>query len=390
MKNSSPFPVIFAFIAFIVGLNLRPILAATGPLLPVLQREMGLSATGFSLLTTLPVAMMGVAALSGPALLKYVGATRGIALGLAILAAACLLRNFNAAVGGLIITALIGGAGIGLIQALMPALIKTRYTHAAGTLMSLFTTGIMAGAALAAASAEPIFSLIGLLPTLAAAGGLALVTLLIWLLRVKQPSVNPAAARQATLSTSRTSLLLLFFGIGTGAYTLVLAWLPSVYIQAGWSARSSGFILAWLTLTEVAAGFVVSATIHRFTDRRIPLLLVLIMLLAGLLCLVFFPGTTPVISTLLLGVSIGALFPLSLIVTLDHARTAAEAGKLLSRVQGGGYLIAAMMPLVAGMVRDSATSLNSAWLIMSAGVVVMIIMASRFRPDTASTLPGAQ
>lgn len=34
------------------------------------------------------------------------------------------------------------------------------------------------------------------------------------------------------------------------------------------------------------------------------------------MCLVFSPGTTPVSSTLLLGVGIGALFPLSLIVTL--------------------------------------------------------------------------
>jgi CP family cyanate transporter-like MFS transporter len=57
--------------------------------------------------------------------------------------------------------------------------------------------------------------------------------------------------------------LLLFFGVGTGAYTLVLAWLPPLYIQAGWSARSSGYMLAWLTLTEVVAGFVVSALIGK-------------------------------------------------------------------------------------------------------------------------------
>jgi hypothetical protein len=36
------------------------------PLFSVLQREAGLTATQFSLLTTLPVAMMGLAALCGP------------------------------------------------------------------------------------------------------------------------------------------------------------------------------------------------------------------------------------------------------------------------------------------------------------------------------------
>ena len=378
LKRTSP--LLFAIIAFIVGLNLRPILASVGPLFSVLQREAGLTATQFSLLTTLPVAMMGLAALCGPWLLSRVGAVRGIMLGLFILLVACSLRGFSTSLTGLMGTALLGGASIGTIQALMPALIKKAYTQTASTIMSLFSTGIMAGAAVAAASAEPLFSWLTLKPALAMAGVLALLALMLWLPLVKQPQGEQTAHESVTLSSSRTGLLLLFFGVGTGAYTLVLAWLPPLYIQAGWSARSSGYMLAWLTLTEVAAGFAVSALIGKFPDRRVPLITVLLLLLAGLLCLVFSPGTTPVLSTLLLGIGIGALFPLSLIVTFDHARTPAQAGKLLSKVQGGGYMIAALMPLVAGIVRDSSVSLTSAWLVMSAGVVLLIAIAFTFKP----------
>ena len=378
LKRTSP--LLFAIIAFIVGLNLRPILASVGPLFSVLQREAGLTATQFSLLTTLPVAMMGLAALCGPWLLARVGAVRGIMLGLFILLVACSLRGFSTSLTGLMGTALLGGASIGTIQALMPALIKKAYTQTASTIMSLFSTGIMAGAAVAAASAEPLFSWLTLKPALAMAGVLALLALMLWLPLVKQPQGEQTAHESVTLSSSRTGLLLLFFGVGTGAYTLVLAWLPPLYIQAGWSARSSGYMLAWLTLTEVTAGFAVSALIGKFPDRRVPLITVLLLLLAGLLCLVFAPGTTPVLSTLLLGIGIGALFPLSLIVTFDHARTPAQAGKLLSKVQGGGYMIAALMPLVAGIVRDSSVSLTSAWLVMSAGVVLLIAIAFTFKP----------
>lgn len=378
LKRTSP--LLFAIIAFIVGLNLRPILASVGPLFSVLQREAGLTATQFSLLTTLPVAMMGLAALCGPWLLARIGAVRGIMLGLFILLVACSLRGFSTSLTGLMGTALLGGASIGTIQALMPALIKKAYTQTASTIMSLFSTGIMAGAAVAAASAEPLFSWLTLKPVLAMAGVLALLALMLWLPLVKQPQGEQTAHESVTLSSSRTGLLLLFFGVGTGAYTLVLAWLPPLYIQAGWSARSSGYMLAWLTLTEVAAGFAVSALIGKFPDRRVPLITVLLLLLAGLLCLVFSPGTTPVLSTLLLGIGIGALFPLSLIVTFDHARTPAQAGKLLSKVQGGGYMIAALMPLVAGIVRDSSVSLTSAWLVMSAGVVLLIAIAFTFKP----------
>jgi len=57
MKNKMLFPLLFAAIVFLVGLNLRPMLAIIGPLFPVLQQHAGLSGTSFSLLTTLPVAM---------------------------------------------------------------------------------------------------------------------------------------------------------------------------------------------------------------------------------------------------------------------------------------------------------------------------------------------
>lgn len=385
MKNKTGFPILFAAIAFLVGLNLRPMLAIIGPLFPVLQQQAGLSATSFSLLTTLPVAMMGLAALSGPWLIARIGPVTGIAAGLLCLTAACVWRGVNLTAAQLMLTALAGGAGIGVIQALMPALIRQRFAEAAATLMALFSTGIMAGAALTAASAEPLFIWLGLQTALAICGGLALVTLLIWLTSVRRTSPVNRAPDAATPTVQRTLLLTLFFGIGTGAYTLVLAWLPPFYIQLGWSARHSGYLLAALTLTEVVAGFVVSATLHRFPDRRPLLLGVLAVLLTGLLSLVFYPDTVPVLSALLLGTGIGALFPLSLIVTLDHARSPREAGILLSRVQGGGYLIAAMMPLVAGWVRDSGTSLNQAWLIMSAGVVILMVIARRFMPQNRAT-----
>lgn len=382
MQNTRLLPAIFAPIAFLVGLNLRPLLAIIGPLFPALQQQAGLSATTFSLLTTLPVAMMGLAALAGPWLLKRRGAARGIATGLFCLAIASLWRGFSLSPLSLILTALAGGAGIGVIQALMPALIRQRYLHTAPTLMALFSTGIMAGAALMAAGADPLFSRLGLPAALAMAGGLALITLLVWRsANPHSPADRAPSVGVAALSASRTLLLLLFFGIGTGAYTLVLAWLPPFYIQAGWSARNSGFLLAGLTLTEVVAGLVISAVQQRFPDRRRLLLLVLTLLLAGLIALIVAPGAMPLLSTLLLGLGIGALFPLSLIVTLDHARNATEAAVLLSRVQGGGYLIASIMPLVAGGVRDSGASLTSAWLMMSVGVVVLMAIAWRFRPQ---------
>ncbi|MDI9219275.1 MFS transporter [Pantoea sp. EA-12] len=383
MNRTLPAIGMFAVLVFIIALNLRPIMAAMGPLFPLLQRDAQLNATLLSLLTTLPVIMMGLAALAGPMLLRTLGEVRGIAAGLVLLALACLARGVAPSAWVLIVSAVVAGVGIGLIQALMPALIKRHFAANAGTLMALFTTGIMAGAALAAATAAPLADTRGLGITLAIPVIPAVIALLLWLITLRPgvPSLSPPRPKVAL--SSRAWLLMVFFGIGTGAYTLVLAWLPPFYMQYGWLPQQSGYVLGALTLTEVVAGFVLTALIHRFRDRRGPLMLVLTSILLGLLSLIWLGGANAWIPTLLLGLGIGALFPLSLIVTLDHAHSPEEAGALLSFVQGGGYLLAALMPLIAGIVRDRVSSLNSAWAMMSVGIVILMMMARRFKPQMA-------
>ncbi len=381
MNRTLPAVGMFALLVFVIALNLRPIMAAMGPLFPLLQRDAQLSATQLSLLTTLPVIMMGLAALAGPLLLRTIGEVRGIAAGLVLLAFSCVVRGSDQSAAILIASALVAGIGIGLIQALMPALIKRHFAAKAGTLMALFTTGIMAGAAIAAATAAPLAHASGLGMTLAIPVIPAVIALLVWLATLRGVAPTPNLHRARSKPAARAWQLMIFFGIGTGAYTLVLAWLPPFYMQHGWQPEQSGYVLGALTLTEVVAGFVLSALIHRFRDRRRPLLVVLALILLGLISLLLLGGAQAWLPTLLLGLGIGALFPLSLIVTLDHAQTPEEAGALLSFVQGGGYLLAALMPLIAGIVRDRAASLDSAWIIMSVGIVVLMLMALRFKPQ---------
>ncbi|WP_343550394.1 MFS transporter [Pantoea sp.] len=381
MNRTLPAVGMFALLVFVIALNLRPIMAAMGPLFPLLQRDAQLSATQLSLLTTLPVIMMGLAALASPLLLRALGEVRGIAVGLILLIVASVARGIDQSATMLITSALVAGCGIGLIQALMPAQIKRHFGAKAGTLMALFTTGIMAGAAIAAASAAPLAHTQGLAMTLAIPVIPAAIALLLWLTSSRGMAPIIHAARSQIKPSKRAWLLMMFFGIGTGAYTLVLAWLPPFYMQHGWLPAQSGYVLGALTLTEVVAGFMLSALIHRFHDRRRPLLGVLTLILIGLISLLIFGGVHAWLPTLLLGLGIGALFPLSLIVTLDHAQTPEQAGALLSFVQGGGYLIAAIMPLIAGIVRDRAASLDSAWIIMSVGIVLLMAIALRFKPQ---------
>lgn len=388
--SNVPSKACVGLLAVLIGLNLRPIMAAIGPLLGTLQQDLGLSNAQAGLLTTLPVMMMGLFALCGPWLLRLIGEIKGVALGITLIAISCAARAYITSGAALIATAMLGGVGIAVIQALMPAFLKRSHPQSAGMLMGLFTTGIMAGAALAAAFAAPGAATFGWQLTLGWAALPALTGLIAWVLAAGSAPARTTDAR-LPYDSARAWLLLAFFGIGTGAYTLVLAWLPPFYVELGWSAAEAGYLLGALTLTEVAAGLMVSALIHRYPDRRQPLTLVILLLLAGLICLMSAPLQLAIFATLCLGLGIGALFPLSLIVTLDHADSPAQAGALLAFVQGGGYLIAASVPLIAGIVRDQLSSLHWAWGIMVIGALCLLGLATLLRPpvEPATQASGA-
>jgi cyanate permease len=128
---------------------------------------------------------MGLVALCGPWLLAGVGAVRGIARAF-ILLFACLFRGFSTSLTGLMCTALAGGASIGMIQALMPALIKknTRNRPARLCLCSARHYGRCgAGCRHRRAFVYPA----DLKPTLAIAGLLALLALIFWLSACQAP-----------------------------------------------------------------------------------------------------------------------------------------------------------------------------------------------------------
>lgn len=383
--GDTPSKASVVLLAILVGINLRPIMASVGPLLDLLQRDLGLSNFQGGLLTTLPVMMMGLFALAGPWLLRLLGEVKGVAIGMTLIAAACAVRTYVESSSALIASASVGGVGIAVIQSLMPAFIKRNHPQSAGMLMGLFTTGIMGGAAIAAAIAAPSAGKLGWNLTLGYAAIPAMIALIAWLLAAGNVHAYPTAAGLPWRS-GRAWLLLVFFGIGTGAYTLVLAWLPPFYIELGWTAKSAGYLLGALTITEVIAGLLVSALIHRFPDRRQPLALVILLLIGGLACLMTAPLQLTALAILCLGLGIGALFPLSLIVTLDHARSPAEAGSLLAFVQGGGYLIAASMPVVAGLVRDEFSSLHWAWAVMGGGAVLLLALSALLRPLSQRTV----
>ncbi|RQT57177.1 MFS transporter [Burkholderia cepacia] len=377
----------------LVGLNLRPALAAVGPLLDMIQRATGIGDGAASLLTTIPILLMGLGALSARRLQRVTGIAGGVWLGVALIGLACVSRIGAQHAWLLLASACCAGVGIAMVQALLPGFVKAHFATRIGGAMGVYSTSIMGGAVLASVVAPFAAARWGWLTALAGWALPAAMAALAWPLASRGGNTLAAGSASATYPrpsrSPRAWRLALFFGIATGAYTLVLAWLPPYYMRLGWSPTAAGSLLGGVTLAEVVAGLTISATIDRLPDRRPALHAAIASLFVGLLVMLAAPEALALPAALLMGAGIGALFPLSLIVTVDHAATPADAASLTGFVQGIGYLIAGLFPFAAGIVRQHLADLTPAWVAMACLCVALFALAAGFAPRLARRVARA-
>lgn len=370
----------------LIGLNLRPSMAAIGPLVERMQSDIVISYLQIAWLTSLPVMAMGFGCFVAQRVARAVGMGRLLGASLILIAMSEGARLFSQGFISLLITALVAGIGIAFIQALMPALIKRQAHHRAALVMGCYVSAIMAGAALSSVLSPQLANIAGSWRHgLAFWGLLALLTFAAWSLRGQLFSSPSGAERMSTARTSlygqgRVWTLALFFGLGTAGYTCVLAWLPPYFVGMGWSESNAGLLLGYLTAVEVVAGLALPALAQRYSDRRGVVFIALLLAFSGFMLLWQMPLVFPHLTAGLLGAGIGGLFPLSLIIAMDHHEEPERAGAIAGIVQGVGYFIAALSPLAAGLLRDNLGSFELAWAVLAAVVVMQMLICLRFNP----------
>lgn len=293
MKTTSALGLLFAIV--LLGVNLRPALASISPLIGQIQVITGLSDSMMGLLTTIPVLMMGIGNGLMPYLKRYLSISTGIVSGIALIALAGASRYAYALPGLLLVSAFVVGLGIAMVQSLLPGFIKSEFKQRTGLAMGLYTTAIMSGAAISSYTSPYIATQFNTQMALSFWCIPAVIAGVFWLyVTYKSPPVTTTSNHQVYKNLPHTSIvwrLCVFFGLSTGAYTLVLAWLPDYYIALGWSETAAGGLLSLVTLAEVVAGLAVSFLIDRLPNRKPALFLAVGAMVLGLLLLIFIPLT---------------------------------------------------------------------------------------------------
>jgi CP family cyanate transporter-like MFS transporter len=384
-RNAGPGLRTWAWLGVLVilALNLRPSLTSISPLLNEIRSSVGLGFQMAGLLTTLPVVCMGLVALLSAQVEARLGEGRGIALGLLCILLACAARGLIDNSLLLLLTALLAGLGIALIQVLVPGLIKRRFVGRVALAMGVYSAALMSGGGLAAWFSPRLANSFGHWQVGLAVWALpAVLALLLWL-------QTPWRGAQALSSEQRLSrfirnkrawTLALYFGFSNCGYMAVVAWLPAYYQHLGWNNQDSGALLAWMTLFQVLAALGMPALAQRMRERRGLLSVSLLAQLLGFVGLLLCPQQAALLWVALIGFGLGACFALSLILSLDHLQEPRAAGQLAAFVQGFGFLLNALAPAAGGLLRAYTGGFSTTWLLLAVCVALMLALTQRFSP----------
>ncbi|MEV0839311.1 MFS transporter [Actinocatenispora sera] len=360
----------------LVALNLRPAITSVGALLDQLQSGLHMSGTTAGLLTTLPALCFGAFSGLAPRLAARFGADRVLLAAMAALVAGLVLRPLAGSAIVFIAVSVLCLAGIAAGNVTLPVLVRTYFPSRLGLLTGLYTTVLNLGAALASAVAVPAASATGGWRSgLALWAAIAVLGLLPWLGAVRSRRADAVAAapagRTPPVRPSRTRLgwaLAVYMGMQSLQAYVVFGWLAKIFASAGFSSSTAGLLVSLVVAMGMPIAFFLPALAGRTRDQRPYVVLLVGCYVVGYVGLLAAPHAGALVWALLIGIGGGA-FPLALLMVGLRARTPAGTAGLSGFVQSIGYLIAAVGPLLVGVLHDA----TGGWLVPVVFLLVMLV-----------------
>ncbi len=343
---------------FFVSLNLRPSITSIGPLLNTITKDLNITNTQVSLLTSIPVFCMGLfATLAVPVLRKF-GYKWAINLLIIAIGISTCSRMYFGSYKALILTSFVAGFSIAIISPMINAFIKERFSTKIEPVIGVYSFSMGAGASLSAGFTSIFFQRFDSWQiALGIWGFLSVPALLLWTLSARQkgrPTVRQIDTKEARnpWKTKQAWKILLFFGLQTSTFFSLTTWLSPVAQEQGFSLVTAASVLTTMSIVQIIGNLIIPILVNRFPNR--------IYWLYGLLMIGVCGGGVLLINAdwaiwtgaVLFGVSLSGLFPIGLMLPLDEARNNEEASSWSSMVLSGGFMMSAIVPLLIGSAYD--------------------------------------
>jgi CP family cyanate transporter-like MFS transporter len=142
------------------GVDLRLTMLAVPPLIPLIHRELHLDEKAVGALVSLPVLLLGIAAVPGSLLIAKLGVRRALMVGLGFLALFGAIRGLGPSAPVLFTSTFLMGVGVAVSQPAFPSLVRDWFPRRIAIATAVYSNGILIGETLPNALTTPV----GVLP----------------------------------------------------------------------------------------------------------------------------------------------------------------------------------------------------------------------------------
>ncbi|MFF2805869.1 CynX/NimT family MFS transporter [Streptomyces sp. NPDC058000] len=378
----------------LAAVNMRAALAGVSPLLNEMAQHFHLAATTSSLVTTIPLVFMGLGSVIAPRLARRWGTEAALCGALVALCGGIVLR-IAPPVAALFAGCAVVGGSIALLNVLMPGLIKRDFPERAASMTALYSTAMILGATVSAASAVPLENALGSWQgSLVSWALLAAVAALVWLPQAViarrgthhgEAAATPAHPTENGPKLTRSPLawqVTLFMGSQSLIAYVIIAWMPTIFTDHGMGKSEAGLVFAFSTLLQMAGSFVVPTLAGRMRRQRLLGVVVSTLMACGVTGLLIAPVAGAWLWAAVLGVGQGGALGLALTMMVLRSGDAHTAARLSGMSQTGGYLLAAVGPLALGAVHQATAGWTVPLLLLlavCAGLALLGLGAGRDR-----------
>jgi CP family cyanate transporter-like MFS transporter len=369
----------------VVSLNLRMPVTAVGPVLDDVRDGLDVSSTVAGFLTTLPVLCFGLAAPAAPRLVRRRTPDVVVFACLAVITAGILLR-VPEHVAALLFGTIVLGAAIAVANVLVPVVIKRDFERP-GTMMGLYAVALSLGGALGAGLSVPLERLLGgWSPSLGAWALPAALCALLWLpaaRRARAAAGTEAPAAHVTVWTDRRAQAIAgLMGCQALLFYAFAAWLPDILKAHGTSEDHAGLLLSIGILVGIPTSLLVPVLAERMEDQRKLALGSAMLWVVGLLGLLLFPHTATLLWVLIAGLGSGANLSLVFALFALRAPDGRHAAALSGMAQSIGYVVAALGPVLVGVLHDATDSWDAPL------VLLLVVCAPMLACGLGGSRPG--
>lgn len=369
---------LFLFALILAAFNLRPGITSVSPVLNDITKELGMSSALASLLTSIPLLCFGLCSLFAGRLANRFQTEKTITFFITLIGVVTFARIFTNSTIFLLITALLIGAGIGIVSPLLSGFIKNNFPEKAASMIGVYSTSMVVGASISIGLTTPLQHLLNnsWSNSLAFWSILALIAIPFWLMVVKNSNTHTASPRRkATLPLKNKSAWLLtsFVGLVTLMFYCFAAWLPAIVVEKGGTTELGGVTGTIAMIAQLPATLLLPSLLRVVPNKRFWITVLTLSIMLGLL-LLSFTNVTPIISSICLGVGSGGLVSLTLLLPIDKASSPMEASSWSAMTQAIGYMIGAVGPFIIGLLHDYLGSfIPTLYLLIFLGFIVILL-----------------